>query len=262
MEAKFKMSFTDYAERERAQDQLGKLKMTGDNLDEYLAAFETLGSRAELNPDNPSNLRTFAQGLPRQLADACLAMENPDTYEQWRAAAQRQQVIYLKKKALHSEYGTCNPVRNAGQNSQPKQNTGWVWRHPGGNSNPNNQNWRGQGNRAQPPRPRLPPRNDDAMDLSVIRKASTDKEKEEYRRTGRCFQCGKQGHLARDCPSKPARARTVQIEDSQSTTTSDNSSFAPTPSLAARVARLTEEDRGAFMDEMRFLGEDMDFLGA
>jgi len=99
------------------------------------------------------------------------------------------------------------------------------------------------------------------MDLSVIRKATTEKEKEEYRRTGRCFQCGKQGHLARDCPSKPARARTVQIEDNQSTASSDNSSFAPTLSLAARVARLTEEDRGAFMDEMRSLGEDMDFLG-
>jgi len=100
------------------------------------------------------------------------------------------------------------------------------------------------------------------MDLSVIRKATTEKEKEEYRRTGRCFHCGKQGHLARDCPSKPARARTVQIEDDRTTTSSDNSSFAPTPSLAARVARLTEEDHGAFMDEMRSLGEDMDFLGA
>jgi len=232
MEEKFKVSFTDYAEREQAQDQLGKLRMTSNNLDEYLAAFETLGSCAELNPDDPSNLRTFAQGLPCQLADACLAMENPDTYGQWRAAAQRQQVIYLKKKALHSEYGTRNPTRNAGQNSQSKQTSGWVWRRSGGNANPNNQNWRRQGNRAQPPRPCLPPRNDDAMDLSVIRKATTDKEKEEYRRTGRCFQCGKQGHLARDCPSKPTCTCTVQIEDSQSTTSSDNSSFAPTPSLA------------------------------
>jgi len=130
--------------------------MTGDNLNEYLALFETLGNRTELNPDDPSNLRTFAQGLPHQLADACLAMENPDTYEQWKAAAQRQQVIYLKKKALHSEYGTRNPTRSAGQNSQQKQNTGWVWRQPGGKSNPNNQNWRGQGNRIQPPRPHLP----------------------------------------------------------------------------------------------------------
>jgi len=108
MEEKFKVSFTDYAEREHAQDQLGKLRMTGDNLDKYLASFETLGNCAELNPDDPSNLRTFAQGLPHQLADACLAMENPNTYEQWKAAAQRQQVIYLKKKALHSEYGTRN----------------------------------------------------------------------------------------------------------------------------------------------------------
>jgi len=262
MEAKFKVSFTDYAERERAQDQLGKLRMTGDNLNKYLASFETLGNRAELNPNDPSNLRTFAQGLPHQLADACLAMENPDTYEQWKAAAQRQQVIYLKKKALHSEYGTRNPARNASQNSQPKQTSGWVWHHPGGNSNPNNQNWHGQGNRAHPPRPRLPPQNDDAMDTSVVRKATTKKEKEEYRCTGRCFHCGKQGHLVCDCPSKPARARTVQIEDNQSTPSSDNSSFASTPSLAARVARLTEEDRGAFMDEMRSLGEDMDFLGA
>jgi len=204
MEEKFKISFTNYAERERAQDQLGKLRMTGDNLDEYLASFETLGNRTELNPDDPSNLCTFAQGLPCQLADACLAMENPDTYKQWRAAAQRQQVIYLKKKVLHSEYGTRNPTRSAGQGPQQKQNTGWVWRRPRGNSNPNNQNWRSQGNRAQPPCPRLPPQNDDAMDVSVVRKATTDKEKEEYCRTGRCFQCGKQGHLARDCPTKPA----------------------------------------------------------
>jgi len=260
MEEKFKVSFTDYVERERAQDQLGKLRMTGDNLDEYLAAFETLGNQAKLNPNDPSNLRTFAQGLPQPLADACLAMENPDTYEQWRAAAQRQQVIYLKKKALHSEYGTCNPTRSTGQNPQQKQNSGWVWRRPGGN--PNSQNWHGQGNRVQPPCPHLPSQNDDVMDVLVVRKATTEKEKEEYRRTGRCFHCRKQGHLARNCPNKTACARTIQINDDQSTASTDNSSFAPTLSLAARVARLTKEDRGAFMDEMRSLGEDMDFLGA
>jgi len=241
MEEKFKVSFTDYAEREHAQDQLGKLKMTGDNLNKYLASFETLGNYMELNLDDPSNLCTFAQGLPQQLADTCLAMENPDTYEQWRVAAQRQQVIYLKKKTLHSEYGTCNPARSTRQNPQQKQNSGWVWHRPRGNSNPNNQNWHGQGNCVQPPCPRLLPQNDDAMDTSVVCKATTEKEKEEYHRTGRCFYCGKQGHLARDCPSKPARARTVQIEDSQSTTSSDNSSFTPTPSLAVQVARLTEE---------------------
>jgi len=33
-------------------------------------------------------------------------------------------------------------------------------------------------------------------------------------------------------------------------------------SLAAQVAQLSEEDRCAFMDEMRSLGEDMDFQAA
>jgi len=109
-------------------------------------------------------------------------MENPETYEQWRATVQRQQKIYLKTKSLHSEYGTFN---NRTQGQGQRQTSGWVWRHPGGN-NPrsNNQNWCGPGNRASP-RPRLPPRDDNAMDTSaVICKATNDKEHKEYRKTG------------------------------------------------------------------------------
>jgi len=129
-----------------------------------------------------TNLRTFALGLPRSLADACIKMENPKTYEQWRATVQCQQKIYLKTKSLHSEYGTFN---NRTQGQGQRQTSGWVWRRPGGN-NPgsNNQNWRGPGNRA-PPQPHLPPRDDNAMDTSaVIRKATNDKECEEYRKMG------------------------------------------------------------------------------
>ena len=102
------------------------------------------------------------------------------------------------------------------------------------------------------------------MDTSaVIRKVTNDKEREEYRKTGRCFECGKQGHLVRDCPNKKSRVRTtctVQIQDDNESVTSETSP--QTMSLAARVARLSEEDRGAFMDEMRSLGEDMDFQAA
>jgi len=55
-----------------------------------------------------------------------------------------------------------------------------------------------------------------------MRKANTNKEKEEYRKTGRCFECGKQGHLACLCPSKknrpspfqnPSDNRIVEVED-------------------------------------------------
>jgi len=188
-------------------------------------------------------------------------MENPETYEQWRATVQRQQKIYLKTKSLHSEYGTFN---NRTQGQGQRQTSGWVWCRPGGN-NPgsNNQNWRGLGNHA-PPRPCLPPRDDNAMDTSaVICKATNDKEREEYRKMGRCFKCGKQGHLVRDCPNKKTRActtHTIQIEDDEKPTTPEPSS--PSTSLAAQVACLSEEDRCAFIDEMRSLGEDMDFQAA
>ena len=191
-------------------------------------------------------------------------MESPETYEQWRAASQHQQKIYLKTKALHLEYRT--PSNNRPQGQGQRQTTGWVWRRSGGNNQgSNNQNWRGPGNRAQPPRPCLPPQDDNAMDTSaVIRKATNDKEREEYRKTGRCFKCGKQGHLVRDCPNKKPRActiRTVQVQnDDDESVTSD--SPPATTSLAARVAHLSEEDRCAFMDEMHSLGEDMDFQAA
>ena len=99
------------------------------------------------------------------------------------------------------------------------------------------------------------------MDTSaVIRKATNDKEREEYRKTGRCFECGKQGHLVHNCPNKKPHVRTthtVQIQDDNESVTSDISPA--TTSLAAQVAHLSEEDHCAFMDKMRSLGEDMDF---
>jgi len=61
------------------------------------------------------------------------------------------------------------------------------------------------------------------MDTSAAaRKANTNKDKEEYRKTRRCFECGKQGHLARVCPTKKNRPspfqslatnRAAEIED-------------------------------------------------
>jgi len=166
-------------------------------------------------------------------------------------------------KALHSKYGSNNPNKSSRQSQRPgqEQRTGWVWYCSRGNSNPSRQNWHGQGNCPQPPQPHLPPWNDDTIDTLVVYKATTEREKEEYCRTSQCFHCGKQGHLVHNCPSKPACTCTVQIEDSQSTTSGNTSPVSPQLSLTAQVACLTKKEHGASINEMHSLGEDMDFLG-
>jgi len=127
LEKKFTEAFSNYAEHKRAQDELKKLKMKGNNLDKYLATFETLGQHSELDPNDSSNLQTFALGLPQSLANACIKMENPESYEQWRAAVQGQQKIYLKTKALHLEYSTLSSNRTKDKNKgRPLDGSGTV----------------------------------------------------------------------------------------------------------------------------------------
>jgi hypothetical protein len=71
------------------------------------------------------------------------------------------------------------------------------------------------------------------MDTSAgaARKATTEPEKERYRKEGRCYQCGNQGHLARNCAEKKSNARSAQ-------TTSDNS---PTVKIESKPTKLEED---------------------
>jgi hypothetical protein len=90
LEEDFKRSFVDYAQQEKAHDDLQKLKMTGGNIDEYISEFQMLGHMAHMDLDDPAALRLFARGLPNSLADACIDLDGPESFEQWRNSAQRQ----------------------------------------------------------------------------------------------------------------------------------------------------------------------------
>ena len=112
------------------------------------------------------------------------------------------------------------------------------------------------------------------MDTSAtIRKATMDKEKQEYCVAGQCFKCGRQGHLACDCPNKKkTSACTVQIQEGDNLIDLNDDALAtpppiplpsnPTRSLAAQVAHLSEEEHNAFIDKMNSLGENMGFQNA
>ena len=112
LKGKFKSVFVDYTENVRAQEELKKLRMKEGNVDKYIATFELLGQHAQGDLDNPFLLTIFACGLPKALTDACIDMESPETFQEWKAAALRQQKNWMRKQALHREQ---TPARPQGQ---------------------------------------------------------------------------------------------------------------------------------------------------
>jgi len=81
-------AFTNFAEREKAQNAMKAWKMKEGKIDEYIASFEHLAHRAGVDLDDPSNMHIFAQGLPGPLVEMVIHQEDPQNYVQWQEAAQ------------------------------------------------------------------------------------------------------------------------------------------------------------------------------
>jgi hypothetical protein len=232
LKQEFCNTFIDYMEHERAQDKLTKLKMQGGNMDGYIALFKFLGHQAGMDLNDPTTLHLFACGLPRTLADACIDIDNPETFCQWANATQRQQCNGMRKRAIHGEYGQTQPCTN-----QPARNR-FFWRRPApGNA----------------PCPQLPPRDPNAMDTSATaHKAKTEAKKEKHHLKGRCYECSKQGHVTHNCPDKKAlaQARTADTQESK----------AMTPHEIAKILKAYGDDEhDLFVKTMQDEGEELGF---
>jgi len=121
LEQDFRHSFIDYAVHEKAHDDLRKLKMSGGNIDQYIADFEFLAQRAGIDVNDPTMIRLFSEGMPFSLAKSCIKLEQPKSFEQWAKAAQAQQRNYiliqgLKKSKDGSTTTRPPPVQNTTHN--------------------------------------------------------------------------------------------------------------------------------------------------
>ena len=78
---------------EKAAHELTKLKMVGDQVDDYISRFHYLAEHVEYNLNNKAVLDLFRKGLPWSLRHACLNFNQPTTWETWTTSAKSRQCI-------------------------------------------------------------------------------------------------------------------------------------------------------------------------
>jgi hypothetical protein len=84
----FGRAFADTAAAEQAYADLTRLEMKGDEIDEYVATFEHLLSKAGWDRDAHGSLEMFKQGLRKGLHATILQRDPiPNTINEWQAAA-------------------------------------------------------------------------------------------------------------------------------------------------------------------------------
>src|SRR5258708_7744075 len=117
----FKQAFINYAVKEKAQDELHKLKMKEGNINQYITDFQLLAMDTNVDLDKPTVLQQLYFGLPPQLAEKCIFIKLPNDFESWAKAAQENQCTWILSQMIRQKIGS-NPLPPR-QNSQTQGKT-------------------------------------------------------------------------------------------------------------------------------------------
>ena len=83
------------------------------------------------------------------------------------------------------------------------------------------------------------------MDTSAG-KSTTEEQKAKFRKEGRCYECERQGHMARDCPTKKPKIRknevVEQLQEQAPWSVKD---------MIARATKFSDEERLAFIQGLQ-----------
>ena len=111
-EEEFIESWTDTNEPYRAAVALDKLRMKGENVDEYITVFAELARKALYHEDDPAVLEKFKLGLPLGLLEPCMNHDNPRNWEAWARSTHTRQAILtsLKTHQINTTQRSPSPM--------------------------------------------------------------------------------------------------------------------------------------------------------
>jgi retrotransposon gag protein len=128
VEHDFKQTFVNYTVKEKVQDELHKLQMKEGNIDQYIADFSLLAMDAQVDPNKPTVLLLFYQGLPQRLTEKCIELDSPNDFTSWTKAAQRNQRNWILTQALRRKGGK---PPNTPQPGNPPPMQAFPWNNKG-----------------------------------------------------------------------------------------------------------------------------------
>ena len=179
-ETAFTDAFTDLHKVTKATTELQNLRIRTGDLDRYVSQFKSLANKAGYNLDAPSMIQTFLKGLPQLLGWRILRQHpDADNFNQYLRGAQSE------SKAMERE----NLILGEGRWPTPN----WKFKKPSPPQNPRPNPYQ------QCPHnpPRCPYTNGTPLDVDALQKAETMEDKKKHRDEGHCFECSKQGHIAK-----------------------------------------------------------------
>jgi hypothetical protein len=87
------------------------------------------------------------------------------------------------------------------------------------------------------------------MDTSAG-KATTEEQKAKFHEEGCCYECERQGHMARNCPSKKTKARGTNVEEAKQKIVKELTTWS-VKDMIAHTTKFSDEERTTFIQGLQ-----------